>query len=258
MAIRGIRGANEVAANTEEAILTATRDLLIAMQQANGFSARDIVSAVFTLTPDLNAAFPARAARELLGWVEVPLLCASEIDVPGAPGHLVRVLLHVDSEGGGAARSVYLGSAKALRPDHDDRPATPEMGEQRSVQRMRRQDVEGHGEGRGPVVAIDGPAGAGKSTVARAVARRLGCLYLDSGAMYRALALAALRAGVELGDGPALERLAARVDITLQPGADGSRVLLGGEDVTDAVRAPDVEEVVPRVAGIPGVRAVMI
>jgi chorismate mutase len=117
MAIRGIRGANEVAANTEEAILTATADLLIALQQANGFSARDVVSAIFTLTPDLNAAFPARAAREMLGWTDTPLLCAAEVDVPGAPGHLVRVLLTVSGGGQEPARHLYLGGAKQLRPD---------------------------------------------------------------------------------------------------------------------------------------------
>jgi cytidylate kinase len=112
---------------------------------------------------------------------------------------------------------------------------------------------------KGPVVAIDGPAGAGKSTVARAVAHRLGCLYLDSGAMYRAVALAALRAGVDLADERALTELAARADITLRMGGGGaSRVFLGGEDVTEAVRSAEVEDVVPRVASVAGVRAVMI
>ncbi len=118
------------------------------------------------------------------------------------------------------------------------------------------------GQGRlakGPVVAIDGPAGAGKSTVARAVAQRLGCMYLDSGAMYRAIALAALRSGVVLDDAAELERLAAGADVTLREGqGGGSRVLLGGEDVTEAVRSPQVEEAVPRVSGVPGVRAVLI
>ncbi len=117
MAIRGIRGANEVAANTEEAILTATADLLIALQQANGFSVRDVVSSIFTLTPDLDAAFPARAAREMLGWTDTPLLCAVEIAVPGAPGRLVRVLLTVADDGAGPAHHVYLRGAGALRPD---------------------------------------------------------------------------------------------------------------------------------------------
>jgi chorismate mutase len=114
---RGIRGANEVAANTEAAILTATADLLTALQQANGFTARDVISGFFTLTPDLNAAFPARAARELLGWHETPMLCATEIDVPGAIPRLVRVLLHVAGAGAGPVRHIYLGGAVALRPD---------------------------------------------------------------------------------------------------------------------------------------------
>src|SRR5436189_5048009 len=86
------------------------------------------------------------------------------------------------------------------------------------------------------VIAIDGPAGAGKSTVARAVARALGITYLDSGAMYRCVALAALRAGADLDDGARLGELARRVEIV----PSGDRVTLDGEDVTAAIRAPEV------------------
>ena len=82
------------------------------------------------------------------------------------------------------------------------------------------------------VIAIDGPAGAGKSTVARGVAEALGFTYLDSGAMYRSVALAALRAGVDPDDAEAVTELAARLDIAL----DGSGVLLDGEDVSAAIR----------------------
>jgi chorismate mutase len=115
--VRGIRGANEVAANTEEAILEATTDLLIALQQANGFSGSDVISAIFTLTPDLNAAFPARAARERLGWAEAALMCATEINVPGAVPRVVRVLLHVAGGAERPVRHVYMRGAGALRPD---------------------------------------------------------------------------------------------------------------------------------------------
>ncbi|MEA2159364.1 MAG: CMP/dCMP kinase [Solirubrobacteraceae bacterium] len=97
------------------------------------------------------------------------------------------------------------------------------------------------------VVAIDGPAGAGKSTVARAVARDLGFTYLDSGAMYRAVALTALRAGAE----PAA--VAGTVKIEL-----GDRVLLDGDDVTDAVRTPEVSEAASRAASEPAVREAMV
>jgi chorismate mutase len=113
--IRGIRGANQVAENTEAAILSATRELLIALQQVNGFTGQDVISGIFTLTPDLNAAFPARAARDL-GWVDSALLCAQEIPVPGSVPRIVRVLLHV--RGDGPVQHVYLeGAHGTLRPD---------------------------------------------------------------------------------------------------------------------------------------------
>jgi CMP/dCMP kinase len=104
------------------------------------------------------------------------------------------------------------------------------------------------------VIAIDGPAGAGKSTVARAVARALGLTYLDSGAMYRCLALAALRARASLDDGAALARLARRLEIALANG----RVWLDGEDVTDDIRAAEVSAAASRVSVHPEVREAMV
>lgn len=113
--------------------------------------------------------------------------------------------------------------------------------------------------GRRPVIAIDGPAGAGKSTIARAVAERLGFAYIDTGAMYRAVALAALRHGVPLDDPEALERLSRRIRIGFEPGEGAQlRVLLEGEDVTAAIRSPAVDRAVSRVAHVPGVRAVLV
>ncbi len=104
------------------------------------------------------------------------------------------------------------------------------------------------------VIAIDGPAGAGKSTVARAVAAELGITYLDSGAMYRCLALAAVEAGADLDDGEALTALAAGLEIEL----DGRRVLLGERDVSAAIREPRVSAAASRVSVHPGVRAAMV
>ncbi len=106
------------------------------------------------------------------------------------------------------------------------------------------------------VVAIDGPAGAGKSTIARGLARQLGFLYIDSGAMYRALGLWALRLGVDLGDMHRLDQLAAEADIDLRPG--DSRVLLNGEDVTAAIRTEKVSDAASKVSVIPGVRRAMV
>ncbi len=108
------------------------------------------------------------------------------------------------------------------------------------------------------IVAIDGPAGAGKSTVARAVARALGIGYLDTGAMYRALTLTALRNGVAADDGPALIGLARDNAIMLTDGPGGMRVAVSGDDVTVAIREADVTEAVSTVAAHPGGRDEMV
>ena len=104
------------------------------------------------------------------------------------------------------------------------------------------------------VVAIDGPSGAGKSTVARGVADRLGLAVLDTGAMYRTVTFAALRAGHDLDDGSALGRLAAEADIALGDGV----VRLDGHDVTGAIRGPEVSDAVSVVSAHPDVRSVLV
>jgi cytidylate kinase len=104
------------------------------------------------------------------------------------------------------------------------------------------------------VIAIDGPAGAGKSTVARALAKRLGLTYLDSGAMYRSAGLAALRAGLDLDDEAGLAALANGLETAFS----GDRVLLDGEDVTEAIRAPEVSAAASRVSVHPAVRRAMV
>jgi cytidylate kinase len=108
------------------------------------------------------------------------------------------------------------------------------------------------------IIAIDGPVGSGKSTVARGVAELLGYTYLDSGAMYRALALKAIRRKVSLSDAAALENLARETHIDLERGADGQKVLLDGEDVTLAIRTAEVSQSASRVALIPGVRQLLV
>jgi CMP/dCMP kinase len=105
------------------------------------------------------------------------------------------------------------------------------------------------------VVAIDGPGGAGKSTIGRRVAERLGLSVLDTGAMYRALCLAAKRAGIALDDEAALGVAAAELDLELAPSGE---VLLGGEDVSEAIRAPEIDAEVSAVAAHPTVRAELV
>jgi len=103
-------------------------------------------------------------------------------------------------------------------------------------------------------VAIDGPAGAGKSTIARRLAGRLGFTYIDTGAMYRAVALWALRQKVDWDDMHRMEQLAMAAEIELSPG----RIHLNGEDISEAIRTPDVSNGASKVAVIPGVRRAMV
>ncbi len=103
------------------------------------------------------------------------------------------------------------------------------------------------------IIAIDGPAGAGKSTIARSLAEKLGFVYIDTGAMYRAVALWALRTGVDLTNPLTLETLADESEIDFENG----RVLLNGEDVTEAIREPQVSAAASKVAAMPGVRRAM-
>jgi cytidylate kinase len=108
------------------------------------------------------------------------------------------------------------------------------------------------------IVAIDGPAGAGKSTIARHLARHFGLMNLETGAMYRAFALKALRAAIALDDAKALEELARETEIRLEPGDEENLVLLDGEDVTGLIRNPLVTEAASRVSVFPAVRAWMV
>jgi len=114
--VRGVRGATRVERDEPALLIEATRELLIAIMLRNEAAPEDVVSAIFTTTPDLTSEFPARAAREL-GWDDVATLCSVEIPVPGAMTSVVRVLLHVELPASAPVRHVYLRGAEELRPD---------------------------------------------------------------------------------------------------------------------------------------------
>src|SRR5215510_9855759 len=127
LTVAAVRGAIQVRANRAEEIRDATARLLGALLAVNHFTREQIVSAIFTATPDLDADFPAHAARRL-GWTDVPLLGAREMGVPGALPRIVRVLLTVRVARGARLRPVYLGGAEALRPDLASAATTPRAG----------------------------------------------------------------------------------------------------------------------------------
>jgi chorismate mutase len=117
LTVRAVRGAVQLERDDREHLLASVSELLTGILKRNGFTTDDLISVIFTATPDLTAEFPALAARQI-GITDVPLICAQEIDVPGAMPRVVRVLAHVETE---LAKSdithVYLGAAAALRKD---------------------------------------------------------------------------------------------------------------------------------------------
>ena len=117
--MRGIRGATQVASNSVPAMEEAVVELCREIERRNEIGPPDIVWAIFTVTHDLDADFPARSAR-VAGWSDVPMICSREIPVPGSMARVVRVLLHVDSPG--PRNHVYLRGAQALRPDLHVKP----------------------------------------------------------------------------------------------------------------------------------------
>lgn len=117
MAVRAVRGATQVDADERDLLLAATAELVREVLARNELSTDDVISVVFTATPDLRSDFPAYAAR-MIGITDVPFLCATEIDVPGAMPRVVRLLAHVETDKDRAhIRHVYLKGAAALRTD---------------------------------------------------------------------------------------------------------------------------------------------
>lgn len=115
--VRGIRGAITVSKNEAETIINDTKKLLLKMMEENNFKKEDVISIFFTMTKDLNAVFPASAAREL-GWKYVPVICSVEVDVPGSLSSCIRILMHVDTNlKQEEIKHVYLKEAKELRND---------------------------------------------------------------------------------------------------------------------------------------------
>lgn len=117
MPVRGIRGATSVENNSREEIRQATKELIQLMMEKNDINLSDIASAFFTVTSDLDAEFPARTARDM-GWNNVPMMCAWEMDVPGSAKGIIRIMLHLNTDKTqNEMKHIYLKKAAKLRPD---------------------------------------------------------------------------------------------------------------------------------------------
>ncbi len=218
-----IRGATTIPKDSPEEIKKAVEELLEQIESCNHLIKDEFVSMVFSSTSDIHSYYPAKAAREA-GYVACSLFSAMEPDIEGGLPLCIRVMIFVEKNI--SPRHIYLRGAKILRKD---------------LTRICN-------------IAIDGPAGSGKSTVAKRLAADLGILHLDTGAMYRACALKALEAGIDMNDERAIVDLMRDVSIDVEFKGGVQRTLLDGEDVSDKIRMPEVSMAASAVSKHPSVR----
>ncbi|MCL2399214.1 MAG: (d)CMP kinase [Defluviitaleaceae bacterium] len=232
-----IRGAITVEANTSEAILDASKELLCEIIAANGskngLRLDQIIDITFSATKDLDAVYPAAAARAM-GITEAGLFCVQEMDVSNSLPKCIRIMAHVDipEKKQSDMVHIYLRGADVLRPDLAKKKLA---------------------------VAIDGPSGAGKSTIAKEVSAAAGIIYIDTGAMYRAVALHNIIAGTDIKDKEAVEKSLNHISIDIQhDDKKKQRLILNNSDVTEDLRTQKVAEGSSIVASYPAVRQKLV
>lgn len=221
-----IRGATSVEADTPEEIRQAVGELMRAICEQNSIAEEDIVCILLSNTADIRSLYPAKAAREA-GFARAALFSAAEPDICGALPLCIRVMILAEKDI--RPRHVYLRRAAALRRD-----------------RARFS------------VALDGPSGSGKSTAAKQLAKELDILYLDTGAMYRACAVKAQRAGVTEFTEESVAPLMASLDLRVDYVGGAQRTILDGEDVSEAIRRPEVSLAASRISALRCVRKKMV
>ncbi len=227
-----IRGAITIEENTKECIWQNTELMLDEIIKRNSLSVEDIISVVFTATRDIDAAYPAVVLRKM-GITEASLICMQEMYVKGSLEMCIRVMVTINTDKSQKdMEHVYLKGAVVLRPD------------------LVKKKSE--------AVAIDGPAGSGKSTVAKLIAKELDYIYADTGAMYRAVGLYCINNNINYADNKAVESVLDNIDISLVHSDGMQRIFLNGKDVTEEIRTPAVADGASKVAAIGSVRAMLV
>ncbi len=207
--MKAIRGATTVSEDSPEQIKQAVKELLTEIAQKNGLSDENLVFLLFSNTSDIKSYYPAKAAREA-GFYSCALFSAAEPEISGSLKMCIRVMAVVETES--QPQHVYLNGAGDLRKD---------------ISKIIN-------------IAIDGPAGSGKSTIAKIIAKRLNMLCLDTGAMYRAAAMKCLSLGLTTKDEEAVAKVMENIDLKVELKDGAQRTLLDGSDVSDKIRTPQI------------------
>lgn len=223
--MKAIRGAVTVAADTPEEIRGAVDSLLSEIRKRNKINVEDIVCIMLSSTGDITSLYPAKAAREC-GFV-CPLFSSLEPPIKDSLPLCIRAMVLAETD---IAVPVYLRGAAILRRDLTERL----------------------------VIALDGPAGSGKSTAARNLARELDILCLDTGAMYRACALACREAGVAVSDEDAVCALMDKIDLRVEYRGGRQVTMLGDRDVSEEIRSPGMSQLASEVSALACVRSAMV
>ena len=225
--MKAIRGATTVNGDTGDEIKEAVKILLDKIFVSNKISCGEVTAILFSSTSDIRSYYPAKAAREA-GYFSVPLFSSLEPEIEGSIKHCIRVLVLADIDG--KAEHVYLNGAACLRKD---------LSEKLNI-------------------AIDGPAGSGKSTIAKILANKFDILYLDTGAMYRACALACINKKADVKNSEAVENVITDADITVKYENSTQVTLLDGQDVSEKIRTPEISMAASSVSAHNCVREKMV
>ena len=224
-----IRGATTIAKDCKEEISLAVKELLDEIFQVNALQKEQIAGFLFSLTTDIHSYHPAKSAREC-GYDFAPLFACTEPEIDGALPLCIRLMLFVNGRDDSQIKHIYQKGAKTLRKD---------LSEVYNI-------------------ALDGPAGSGKSTVAKALAKDYNILYLDTGAMYRACALQALRLGIDPKDVQAVEEMLPKLNVTVEYKEGTQHTILDGEDVSSAIRENAVSMMASNISAHHAVRVKMV
>ena len=224
-----IRGATTIAQDCAEEIKIAVKELLDEIFSINALAKENVRCFVFSLTGDVHSFHPAKAAREC-GYDYAPLFACVEPDIVGGLPLCIRVMIFVENINETLIKHVYQKGAKVLR-----------------------KDLSGYMN-----IALDGPAGSGKSTIAKALAKEYNILYLDTGAMYRACGLKALRMGIDPQDCENVEKMLQTLDVKVEYKDGAQHTILDGEDVSQEIRQNAVSMAASHISAHRAVREKMV